>query len=101
MELIYKKDAIHAVLHNQGDAAVAAVENIDPICTAKILRELGLFDELRELGSRLVELKEQYGYEYAYGYALGYLGAKCGIDDLKHRVETIIHNGGVFDEQQP
>lgn len=31
MELIYKKDALHAVLHNQGDAAVAAVQNIKPI----------------------------------------------------------------------
>ena len=28
MELIYKKDAFHAVLHNQGDAAVAAVQMI-------------------------------------------------------------------------
>lgn len=31
MELIYKKDAVHAVLHNQGDAAVAAVQNIKPV----------------------------------------------------------------------
>lgn len=31
MELICKKDAIHAVLHNTGDAAVAAIENIKPI----------------------------------------------------------------------
>ena len=31
MELINKKDAIYAVLHYQGDAAVAAVQNIKPI----------------------------------------------------------------------
>ena len=31
MELINKKDAIHAVLHNQGDAAVAAVQNIKAV----------------------------------------------------------------------
>ena len=31
MELIRKSDALHAVLHNQGDAAVAAVQNIKPI----------------------------------------------------------------------
>ena len=31
MELIYKKDAIRAVLHNTGDAAVAAVQAIEPI----------------------------------------------------------------------
>ena len=30
MELIYKKDALHAVLHNEGQAAVAAVQNIKP-----------------------------------------------------------------------
>ena len=31
MELIYKKDAIHAVLHNDGQAAVAAIENIKAV----------------------------------------------------------------------
>ena len=31
MELIYKKDAIHAVLHNEGQAAVAAVQNIKAV----------------------------------------------------------------------
>lgn len=31
MELIYKKDAIHAVLHNEGQAAVAAVQNIEAV----------------------------------------------------------------------
>ena len=31
MELIYKKDALHAVLHNTGDAAVAAVQNIKAV----------------------------------------------------------------------
>jgi len=31
MELIRKSDALHAVLHNQGDAAVAAVQEIEGI----------------------------------------------------------------------
>ena len=31
MELIYKKDALHAVLHNTGDAAVAAVQEIKAV----------------------------------------------------------------------
>ena len=30
-ELIRKKDALHAVLHNQGDAAVAAVQMLQPL----------------------------------------------------------------------
>ena len=31
MELIYKKDALHAVLHNEGQAAVAAVQEIKAV----------------------------------------------------------------------
>ena len=31
MELIKKSDALHAVLHNSGQAAVAAVENIEAV----------------------------------------------------------------------
>ena len=31
MELIRKSDALHAVLHNTGDAAVAAVQEIEPV----------------------------------------------------------------------
>lgn len=30
-DLIYRKDALHAVLHNEGQAAVAAVENIKAV----------------------------------------------------------------------
>lgn len=33
VELIRKSDAIHAVLHNMGDAAVAAVQGIKPVFT--------------------------------------------------------------------
>ena len=32
MELIRKSDALHAVLHNTGDAAVAAVQGIKAVC---------------------------------------------------------------------
>ena len=31
MELIHKSDALHAVLHNTGDAAVAAVQEIKAV----------------------------------------------------------------------
>ena len=37
MELIYKKDALHAVLHNTGDAAVAAVQEIEPVKVAELV----------------------------------------------------------------
>ena len=45
MELIRKSDALHAVLHNTGDAAVAAVQNIKPINQHGELREM-LIDEM-------------------------------------------------------
>lgn len=38
MELINKKDALHAVLHNTGDAAVAAVENIKTVDAVPVVR---------------------------------------------------------------
>lgn len=38
MELIRKIDALNAVLHNQGDAAVAAVQNIKPIDAVPVVR---------------------------------------------------------------
>jgi len=40
MELIRKSDAIRAVLHNTGDAAVAAVQEIEPIMPWQILDEM-------------------------------------------------------------
>ena len=49
MELIRKSDALHAVLHNQGDAAVAAVQNIKPINPHGELREM-LIDEIIDKG---------------------------------------------------
>ncbi len=30
-DLIYKHEALHAVLHNEGQAAIAAIENIKPV----------------------------------------------------------------------
>ena len=38
MELINKKDALHAVLHNYGDAAVAAVQNIESVDAVPVVR---------------------------------------------------------------
>lgn len=40
MELIRKSDAMHAVLHHKGDAAVAAVQAIKPINPHGELREM-------------------------------------------------------------
>lgn len=53
MELINKKDAVHAVLHNQGDAAVAAVQNIKPI-THSELREMLIKDGHRMANADLI-----------------------------------------------
>ena len=36
MELIRKSDALHAVLHNQGDAAVAALQEIKPVAIMNV-----------------------------------------------------------------
>ena len=44
MELIRKSDALHAVLHNQGYAAVAAVQEIESILVPD-----GFFERAKEL----------------------------------------------------
>lgn len=51
MELIRKSDALHAVLHYQGDAAVAAVQAIKPINPHGELREM-LIDEMIDGANR-------------------------------------------------
>ncbi len=38
MELIRKSDALHAVLHNTGDAAVAAVQEIKAVDAVPVVR---------------------------------------------------------------
>ena len=54
MELIRKSDALHAVLHNTGDAAVAAVQNIKPI----------LWTELQGARVKMPEIRTQTLDEY-------------------------------------
>ena len=51
MELINKKDALHAVLHNQGDAAVAAVQNIKAVDVVPVVHGewIETEDELRNV----------------------------------------------------
>ena len=56
MELIRKSDALNAVLHHQGDAAVAAVQNIKPINPHGELREM-LIDEIID---RMGDWEERY-----------------------------------------
>ena len=53
MELIRKSDALHAVLHNTGDAAVAAVQEIEPVL---IWTDADKF--FREHGAKSVKLPE-------------------------------------------
>ena len=52
MELIRKADALHAVLHNQGDAAVAAVQEIESILVPddffERAKELSMMPKLTE-----------------------------------------------------
>ena len=55
MELIKKSDAIRAVLHNDGQSAVAAVQAIKPINPHGELREM-LIDEL--IDEMIAERKE-------------------------------------------
>ena len=43
-ELIYKDEAVRAVLHNEGQAAVAAVQNIEPLADVE-----KLFNDLHAL----------------------------------------------------
>ena len=61
MELIKKSDALHAVLHNQGDAAVAAVQAIKPINPHGELREM-LIDEIIDSKVRIENYKI-FGYK--------------------------------------
>ena len=61
MELIYKRDALNAVLHNQGDAAVAAVQEIKPINPHGELREM-LIDEIIDKGEWQDEQRGRWIY---------------------------------------
>ena len=82
MELIRKADALHAVLHNQGDAAVAAVQEIKPINSHGDLREM-LTDEMIDAKwkmDRIInDLKRSYDAvhneykEEHYAFRFGYL----------------------------
>lgn len=80
MELIYKKDAVHAVLHNTGDAAVAAVQNIKPINPHSELREILIADAIERLTAeidrkdkaieRMRDLMRHYKAAYRTAYKL-------------------------------
>ena len=78
MELIYKKDAVHAVLHNQGDAAVAAVQNIKTVInTEEIDRKdkaiQGLLTQIESKDKaieRMRDLMRHYKAAYRTAYKL-------------------------------
>ena len=78
MELIYKKDAIHAVLHNTGDAAVAAVQNINAVIDtdaidAKDRTIQGLLTQIERKDNtieRMRDLMKHYKAAYRTAYKL-------------------------------
>lgn len=78
MELIRKSDALHAVLHNQGDAAVAAVQNIKPINAESLVMcgDCDLYNDLKEEHLELIRrLPKAYREPSAYLYC-PYCGEK-------------------------
>ena len=83
MELIRKSDALHAVLHNTGDAAVAAVQAIKPINPHGELREMLIDAQIDreaeyERGKRDAVVHGEWVSEW--GGWLGYtLTVKCSI----------------------
>lgn len=74
MELIYKKDALNAVLHNTGDAAVAAVQNIKPINPHGELREM-LIDEMID---RMGKWEERYIEDANPMFRRRFYCSRCG-----------------------
>ena len=78
MELIYKKDALHAVLHNTGDAAVAAVQNIKAVddtdaIDAKDRTIQGLLTQIKRKDKsieRVRDLMKHYKAAYRTAYKL-------------------------------
>ena len=74
MELIRKSDALHAVLHNQGDAAVAAVQAIKPINPHGELREM-LIDEMID---RMGEWEERYTDDANPMFRRRFYCSRCG-----------------------
>lgn len=78
MELIYKKDALHAVLHNTGDAAVAAVQNIEAVIDtdaidAKDQTIQGLLTQIERKDKtieRMRDLMKHYKAAYRTAYKL-------------------------------
>ena len=78
MELIYKKDALHAVLHNTGDSAVAAVQNIEAVIDtdaidAKDRTIQGLLTQIERKDKtieRIRDLMKHYKAAYRTAYKL-------------------------------
>ena len=78
MELIYKKDALNAVLHNEGQAAVAAVQNITAVIDtdaidAKDRTIQGLLTQIERKDKtieRIRDLMKHYKAAYRTAYKL-------------------------------
>ena len=91
MELINKKDAIHAVLHNEGQAAVAVVQAIEP---TKVYDEL--LDEHLELIRRLPKaFREPSAYRYCpycgeHGIHLRCVGSEFDVRGIHVKCDEII-----------
>lgn len=67
MELIKKSDALHAVLHNEGQAAVAAVENIEAVDAVPVVFQndpyVVVYRAFRELYPNVGDIDIAYDYE--------------------------------------
>ena len=90
MELINKKDALHAVLHNTGDAAVAAVENIEAVDSEHTYRKL--FLDLKEEHLELIRrLPKAFTEPQPYRYCpyCGNHGIHLRCDDVEFEARGI------------
>lgn len=83
MELINKKDAIHAVLHNTGDAAVAAVQAIKPTTVYDELLEEHL-ELIRRLPKAFTEPQQYRFCPYCGGH-----GIHLRCDEVEFQVRGI------------
>ena len=83
MELIRKSDALHAVLHNQGDAAVAAVQMIPSAwikCSERLPEKSGYYI-----------VYERYSGVMYMRWSNVYRAWNCSDESDKYRLDYVTH----------
>lgn len=88
MELIYKRDALNAVLHHHGDAAVFAVQSIQPLAIATEKQFNELLEEHLELIRRLPKAFTE-PQSYRYCPYCGNHGIHLRCDEVEFNVRGI------------